>query len=138
MNSRAQVSLEYLIILAAFFAVLAVTLPAAASATNQFFGASDAMLAKSISQQVQEQENLFHFLGDGSAVTLEFVPAKLVSIYSEGNELVIIGGEKEFRSTLKSPQLIPRQDFSSKFFVALKKVGGFTTITATGTAPQLN
>jgi len=123
-----QASIEYLLLLCAFFSALAIALPSIAFSVEQFLGASDAALAKSIASQIQEQDSLFRFLADGSAVSLEFVPTKGISIFSQGNEIVVFGGEREFRATLSSTQVIPRQDFASKFFVGISKSGGVTKI----------
>lgn len=125
---EAQASLEYLLLLCAFFSALAIALPSITFSVQQFLGASDAVLAKSIASQIQEQDSLFRFLADGSAVSLEFVPAKGISIYSKGNEIVVAGGEREFRAALSSAQVIPKQDFSKKFFVSISKSAGQTRI----------
>jgi uncharacterized protein (UPF0333 family) len=120
-KSSGQVSLEYLILLAAFFGVLGLALPVMSESTQGFLGASDSLLAKRIADEAQEQINLMKFLGNGSARVLEFFPAKKITLYSQGNELIVQANEKQFSVDCFSPQLIPTQEFSSKFFIKIEK-----------------
>jgi len=121
MNSKAQSSLEYLLLLASFFAVLGLVLPVISATTQSFLGAEDDLLAKHISQEVQEQVNLMAFLGNGSVKQLEFIPAKFIRLYSSGNELFIESENKKFNVTFSTPQLILKQEFSGKFLIKILK-----------------
>lgn len=117
---KGQVSLEYLLILAAFFSALAIALPAISYATNQFQIASDTILAKNIADQLTEQVTLFEFLADGSSKTIEFVPAKEISFLLQNSELIISSSEKDFILKINSAQNL-EESFNSKFFITIKK-----------------
>jgi len=118
---QAQVSLEYLLILAGFFSALAIALPAISYTTEQFVLANDTLLAKDISEKLNEQINLFEFLADGSQKTFEFIPAKLISISLQNKELIISSNQKSFTIKLNSTQTFAHE-FDSKFAVIIKKI----------------
>ncbi|MFA5125544.1 MAG: hypothetical protein WC462_00895 [archaeon] len=121
MGQKAQSSLEYLLLLAAFFAVLGLVLPVISNTTQSFLSAEDDLLAKHIYEEVQEQVNLMSFLGNGSVKQLEFVPAKFITLYSSGNDLFIESENKKFSVVFPSPPLIPKQEFSGKFLIRILK-----------------
>jgi len=120
-NQKAQFSLEYLLLLAAFFAIFAVFVPVAANISNGFLGASDDFLAKRIAQDLNEQISLFASLGEGSKKYFEYSPASKIIIYSQGNELIISSERKQFSAIFSSPQVIPKQGFKSKIILNLIK-----------------
>jgi hypothetical protein len=121
MKPMAQSSLEYLLLLASFFAMLGLVLPVISSTTQGFLSAEDDLLAKHIFEEVQEQVNLMVFLGNGSEKQLEFIPAKFITFSSSGNELIIESENKKFEVIFPNPQLIPKEEFSKKFFINIYK-----------------
>lgn len=95
-NLRGQISLEYLLVLAAFFAALVIFLPAVNYATEKVFESSSAILAKNISNKLSEECSLFSFLGDGSKKYFHFVNTNKLSFSSNGKTISVSSGEKEF------------------------------------------
>jgi hypothetical protein len=118
---RAQVSLEYLLLFAAFFAALAVLLPIMNQTSMQFLSASDSLLAKRIASEVSEQISLMSFLSDGSKKVFEYYPIESISVYSQGNNIFFASKEKAYSVQTNSTQFIQKVDFNSKFFVLVQK-----------------
>ena len=121
MGEKAQVSLEYLILLAAFFSFFGLMLPVIIGVTQNIVFSSDDLLAKRISEEIQEQVGLFEYLGDGSEKVFEYVPASKIILYSSGSEIVIDSTRKQFKVICSSPQSIQKQEFSNKFFLKIQK-----------------
>ena len=124
---KAQVSLEYLLILAGFFSALAISLPAINYSVEQFSLANDTLLARDIFEKTNEQMNLFEFLGDGSKKTFEFIPTKSISISLRSGELMISSKQKSFSLKIDSTQNFSNE-FSSKFVMSIEKVKGVSGI----------
>ena len=124
---KAQVSLEYLLILAGFFSALAISLPAINYSVEQFSLANDTLLARDIFEKINEQINLFEFLGDGSKKTFEFIPTKSISISLRSGELMISSKQKSFSLKIDSAQKFSNE-FSSKFVMSIEKVKGVSEI----------
>jgi len=124
---KAQVSLEYLLILAGFFSALAIFLPAINYSVEQFSLANDTLLARDISEKINEQINLFEFLGDGSKKTFEFIPTNSISISLQSGELEISSKQKSFSLKIDSVQNFSNE-FSSKFVMGIEKVKGVSEI----------
>ena len=118
---RAQASLEYLLLFAAFFAALAVLLPIINQTSQQFLSASDTLLAKRITEEVSEQISLMNFLSDGSKRVFEYYPVKTISVYSKGSNVFFTSTEKLYSVETNTIQLIPKTDFNYKFVVLLQK-----------------
>jgi hypothetical protein len=127
---RAQVSLEYLLLFAAFFAALAVLLPVMNQTSKAFLSASDSLLAKRIASEVFEEVSLMEFLSDGSKKVFEYYPINSISVYSKGNSVFFESSEKTYSVQTNSIQIIPKVDFNSKFFVTLKKDKNTISISA--------
>jgi len=130
MRSRAQSSIEYLLLLAAFFGVLGVMLPVMSQTSQAFLLAGDELLAKRISSDLTEQISLMKFLGDGSTKQIEYFASKSISISSKGNQILLSAGEKEFVVETKSIQILPKQEFSGKFFLTIQKIGNSVQVIA--------
>jgi len=126
-SKKAQVSLEYLLILAAFFSALAIALPAINYSVDQFALVNDTLLAKDISQNLEEQFSLFEFLGDGSKKTFEFVPTRNIFMSLQNKQLIISTEQKSFIVQTNSQQTFS-QEFSSKFTITLTKINNKTEI----------
>ena len=124
---KAQVSLEYLLILAGFFSALAISLPAINYSVEQFSLANDTLLARDIFEKTNEQMNLFEFLGDGSKKTFEFIPTNSISISLKNKELIISSKQKSFSLKIDSTQNFSNE-FSSKFVMSIEKVKGISEI----------
>jgi uncharacterized protein (UPF0333 family) len=121
MKLKAQVSLEYLLIMAGFFSILLVLVPAITNSITAFESAQDAVLAEKISDSLNQNYRLFSFLGNGTVKTLTFTPIKSISVWSEGKKIFIASGEKKFEVLFETEQNIPKKEFTSKFYFTLKK-----------------
>ena len=132
MNTKAQVSVEYMLLLAAFFGILAITLPVTMQTAQDFLSSSDNLLAKRISEELKEEINLQTFLGNGSSKIMEYSPAKTLTIYSQGSQVVIEGKGKTYLVETSFPQLIIRQELSTKFIVQVKKENGKIIVSVSG------
>ena len=132
MRSRAQSSIEYLLLLAAFFGVLGVMLPVMSQTTQGFLFAGDELLAKRISSDLTEQVSLMKFLGEGSTKQFEYFPSKSIIVSSRGNALLFSAGEKEFSVDLGGIQVFPKQEFSGKFFLTIQKKSSGVQVTIFG------
>jgi len=130
MRSRAQSSIEYLLLLAAFFGVLGVMLPVMSQTTQSFLSASDELLAKRISNDLTEQVSLMKFLGEGSIKQLEYFASKSITVSSRGTAILFSGGDKEFSVELGVVQVFPKQEFNGKFVVTVQKFSNEIKITA--------
>lgn len=117
----AQASVEYLILLAAFFAVLGLILPVISSSVQGLLFSSDVLLAKKIAGDLQEKASLFAFLADGSRVSLEYIPAKGVFVYSRGTKIICEAGGKRFEAETGSQQLVVKEPLAKKFKIIVEK-----------------
>jgi len=122
-EQRAQVSLEYLLLLAAFFGALALILPAISFSVNEFYSSNDTILAKNVSEQIKEQINLFSFLGDGSKKVFDFFPSQKIVLYSNNQSIFVSSSKKEFEIIFPNKQNFSRKEFNSKFFIQIEKKG---------------
>lgn len=129
-RSCGQASLEYLLLLAAFFAAFAVLLPVVQDSAQNFLFASDTSLAKRISEEASEQISLMEFLSDGSVKEMDYFPAKSISLYSRGSTLVVESNGKTFEVDCDSPQLMERTEFTKKFGLVFEKKDGKVTVSS--------
>ncbi|MDD4128177.1 MAG: hypothetical protein PHY04_00370 [Candidatus ainarchaeum sp.] len=120
-NAKGQVSLEYLLIVTAFFSILLIVLPIAVNTMDSFLFASDDLTAKSIVSELNENISLMNFLGEGSSRVFDYSPLKGLTIYSIGSKLIIQTESNNFEVETFSPQLIQKTFFDSKFSITLKK-----------------
>ena len=117
----AQVSLEYLLLLAAFFAAFALVLPIVSYSTSQFLASSDVLLAKRISVDLAEKVSLLQFLGDDSQFEGEYFPAKEIVLYSAGSKVLVAASGKEFVVDTNFVQIIPKASFVRQFKIIVLK-----------------
>lgn len=137
MNFGAQSSIEYLLLLAAFFGVLGVMLPVMSTTTQSFVSLSDEVVAKNISKDLNEQISLMSFLGVGSTKQFDYFATTNISISSQGTKVILYANEKEFLINTGFIQIIPKQDFSGKFSIVLqKKVNGVQVTVIGGSNPS--
>ena len=121
LNQKGQSSLEYLLIVTAFFSILGIILPVASSTVNSFISTTDDLLAKSISEELSENISLMSFLGEGSIKTFEYFPSKSISFSSTGTKLNILTESKNFEVETNYVQVIPKVLFEKNFLIILEK-----------------
>lgn len=119
---RAQAAVEYMLILTAFFAALALILPAAQFAVDQFFLASDTILAKNISQTMGEECAFFEFLGNNSSKKFFFTPSQKITIepVASGELVKVSSQQKTFYFSCRVQESF-KKEFSSAFSIEIKK-----------------
>jgi len=127
-TQKGQVSLEYLLILSAFFSVFALILPIISFSVDQLFVAIDTVTAKQIIQTLKENDELFMFLSNNSYKKLEFIPSKEINILINQNKVFISCGEKKFELALNDSQVYLKKTFTEKFYLELKKENNLTKI----------
>ena len=118
-----QVSLEYLIILGAYFSVFALMLPIVFEIIDAFLDSSDSIVAKNAADELIEKNDLLSYLGDGSEFLMTFVPAKEISVYSINGRVFFASKKNSFESILVK-QNISSKKFNSKFSVSIRKESG--------------
>jgi len=128
--SKAQASLEYLLLLAAFFSALGIILPSASFSIQQFFSANDVVIAKNSANQLQEQCSLFRNLADGSKTIIEVIPSKAITVFSQASTIIFSASEKDFSVDCFFAQFFQQQEFASKFFVVVEKQSGVIKVNA--------
>jgi hypothetical protein len=127
---RAQVSLEFLLVLLGFAACFAVLLPFYAAAYNASVFALDSMNAKKFADSVAGAVSELNSLGNGSGIVLSAEPFLEWKIFFEKNELLVsvqgrnAGAEKTFRVLFPNSQDFVEVEFDSKKSFALEKIGG--------------
>ena len=99
---------------------------------QDFLSSGDNLLAKRISEELKEEINLQTFLGNGSSKIMEYSPAKTLVIYSQGSQVIIEGKGKTYLVETSFPQLIVRQELSTKFIVQVKKENDKIVISVSG------
>jgi len=120
-NQKGQSSIEYLLLVTAFFSVLGIVLPVASSTVDSFLSTSDDLLAKSIANELNENISLMSFLGEDSVKTFEYSPIKNISFSSSGSKLNISTESKVFEVETNSVQIIPKTSFEKNFSITLLK-----------------
>lgn len=125
---NAQVSLEYLLILASFFSVFSIILSSVVFAMDSFNSAQDTIFAKQISEKVSEQVQMFSYLGNGSRKEFEFSPHNKISFHSEGTKIIISSEQKSFEIETLFQQNIQKTIFSEKFKIIIEKNNDRTII----------
>ncbi|MDD3084086.1 MAG: hypothetical protein PHP82_03625 [Candidatus ainarchaeum sp.] len=128
MEKKAQISLEYLIIITAFFSSLLIIIPSINFIVNDFLFVNDSLLMKQISEKISEQDKLFLFLSDGSRKEFEFVPAKDITLKTINNEFILSNPKKTIIINLSSKQNFFEEKFNSKFVIIIEKQNNETKI----------
>lgn len=126
--NKAQVSVEYLLVLAAFFSVLGLILPQVSISTEQLFLANDVILSKKIINIIESEDEKFLFLADGSNKKYEFIPSKEIDIKINNNNIIIGTNQKEFDLELIYSQDNFERKFSEKIYLEIKKENQKTII----------
>lgn len=118
---RGQVSLEYLLILVSFFAILSLILPIIFFSINQVFVVMDTINAREISNIIGQNDELFLFLSNNSLKKFEFNPVNEIKIIVENNVIIVGSSEKEFKVLLNDSQEKFEKTFFNKFYLEIKK-----------------
>lgn len=125
---KGQVSLEYLLILCAFFSAIALIIPIISFSTDQLNQAIDASTSKEIIQTLKENDELFLFLSNNSQKIFEFTPVKEINILINQKEVNIYSKEKVFKLNLNNPQDKFEKVFTNKFYLKILKENNKTKI----------
>lgn len=125
-NNSGQVSLEYLLILVAFFATLSLILPIIFFSIDEVFFVIDAVNIRKIANIIEKNDELFLFLANDSFKKIEFDVIKKINIITQGRKLIISSREKEFIVMLNDEQSNFNKKFETKFYVEIKKENGKT------------
>ena len=126
---KGQVSIEYLLLLAAFFSALIIILPQVSFAVDQFFATSDTLLAKQIANTLGEEVRLFEFLGNDSKKEFSFSPAKEITLTTQNAAFLAATTQKQFSLALPNPQTNKITTFTKKFTITIQKQNNLITIT---------
>jgi len=128
MNSGGQLSLEYLLLLAAAFAVFALLLPLLNSVFEASVFGLDSVNANRFSNSLQNLVDEMGFQADGSISLIKANPMQTWNFYSVDNNLVIeVEGDnvqKKFEVAFPNKLFFKPVSFSEKKFFSLKKQHG--------------
>lgn len=127
-KKKGQVSLEYLILIAAFFSALLIIIPTINLIVNDFLIMNDSLLLKQISEKISEQDKLFVFLGDGSRKEFEFFSTKEILLKTSGKNFILSNSKTNLSVLLYSNQITNEKNFDSKFKIIIEKINGETKI----------
>jgi uncharacterized protein (UPF0333 family) len=118
---QGQASLEYLLIFAAFFIILLMVLEIVIFSFNNLESVSDALLLRKIANIVEEEDEKFAFLSNGSKKEFEFIPSDKLNIELNNNFLILNSKEKEIKIELKNTQESFNKEFNKKFTLIILK-----------------
>ena len=127
---KAQVSLEYLILLAGFFSVLALIIPQTIKLFEASVFALDAKNASAFSQEISAAINELSILEDGSIKSISFSPLLEWNISAQNNSIQIevinekIAKNKVFSIQTNTDLFSFNKNFSSKSSIKLSKKEG--------------
>jgi len=127
--SKGQVSIEYLLLFAAFFAVLGISLPVISYSVDAFFVSSDVILAKKVSSDLNESISLFSFLSNGSSKSLSYVSSKGIGFSQKGGVLAVSVGEKSFGVELNGAKIVGSGNYLGTFEIRISKNSNITELT---------
>lgn len=99
--SKGQSSIEYLLILTAFFASLGVIIPVIDNTMDQFFTVNDTLIAKNVSEKINEYCSIFYFGGNGSIKEFTITPSNEIIIKSDSKNFFISSSQKSFKINCK-------------------------------------
>ena len=134
LHSRAQLSLEYMLLLAAFFSALLVLMPAIASLHANAVFASDVQNAQNFMNGLESASEKMLILGNGSQLALT---AKVLTAWElgiSGPKAILkvrsesIGKSKTIEAELATPFELSQKTFTSGFRLLLKNENGKLTI----------
>ncbi len=130
---RAQLSLEYLLLLSAFFSVLLLLMPLIQQSYALALFGLDVRQAVSFSKEFAETAAQLSVLADNSALSIEARPLHEWTVSAKGKKLVVslrsesLGKTKTIETTLV-PDLFFEKSFREKTTLVLKKENAVLTI----------
>ena len=133
-QQRAQLSLEYLLLLAAFFSVLLLMMPLIQRAYALALFGFDARQAVSFSKQFSEAVKQLSVLADDSSFSIEISPLHAWSVSAKEKKLVVFFQSKQLEKTktIEAELVMPfaefTKDFDAKSEIVLKKENGALVI----------
>ncbi len=135
LHSRAQLSLEYMLLLAAFFSAIMVFMPVIAGLHANAVFASDVQNAQNFMNELQSASEKMLILGSGSQITAN---AKVLTVWelsiSGTKALIKVKSEsiekiKTIEAELAAPLEFSKKTLNSNFTILLKNENGRITIT---------
>jgi len=129
-RARGQLSLEYLLLLAVSFSILAFMLPLLQGVYSSALHAMDATNAGRFAASLQQGVDELSFLGDGSKISASPSPFTRWAVYSEGKSLVVsveggaYGSARAFRVFFPNDVSFGRVEFSERKGFLLEKESG--------------
>ena len=136
MKNRGQVSLEYLIVVGAFLAMLLVFMPLLVQTHHTGLFGIDAVKAEKFTQDFKSAVDELNILGNGSRTKLTANPVDEWSLQISGNKLILtvksteLERIKKFEVELKNIANQLSKTISSKTTFLLEKSAGKITIRA--------
>ncbi|MBI2529924.1 MAG: hypothetical protein HYW05_02175 [Candidatus Diapherotrites archaeon] len=133
-HSRAQLSLEYMLLLAAFFSALLVFMPVIASLHANAVFASDVQNAQNFMGGLESASEKMLILGSGSQLELTAKVLTAWDLEISGPKAVLnirsesAGKSKTIEAELAAPLELGRRTFTSGFSMLLKNEDGKITI----------
>ncbi len=128
-SSRGQLSLEYLILLAAVLAVFAMLLPLLSSIYSHGLFALDSINAKQFAVSMQQHVDEMQFQADGAIASFSVKPFKVWGIRSDAKQFLVTvpdpeGKPKEFAVNFPNEiELLPATVAKETHFVVQKQSG---------------
>ena len=127
---RAQLSLEYLILLAAVLAVFSLLLPLLGQAYHASLFGLDSVNAKQFIQSLESTAQEMRFLADGSAKRIDASPITEWSVSCSGKNLGLtvkssaLQEEKRFSAQLPNGIQLQPSSFTEPTAFLIRKAGG--------------
>lgn len=127
---KAQVSIEYLLLLAAFFSFLLLIVPSMGGVYNAGIFGLDARNARSFLNSFESSVKRLSLFGDGSE---EIVSAKILTlwrVYSDGEKIFVfvesseLAKSKELSAELSLPVKLNARDYTGEINILLRKQNG--------------
>ncbi len=134
LNSRAQLSLEYMLLLAAFFSAIMVFMPVIAGLHANAVFASDVHNAQNFMGGLESASGKMLILGSGSQIALNAQVLTSWELSISGTKALLtiksgnIGKNKTIEAELAAPLELGKKTFDSGFTMLIKNENGKITI----------
>ena len=134
MQSRAQLSLEYMLLLAAFFSALLAFIPSISSLHANAVFASDVQNAQNFMNGLESASEKMLILGSGSQLALTARALTVWELGISGPKAILkvksesIGKSKTIEAELATPFELGQKTFTAGFRLLLKNENGKLTI----------
>lgn len=126
---RGQVSLEFLLIMAALFGFLALIVPVSFGFAQEFVSSTDVLSAKRAASDVSGAVSLMQFLAEGSCEIFDYSSAGGIEVYSLGSKVIFQSGGVQFPIETNSSQFVAHTALAGSFFVQVKKTPAGIAVT---------